>query len=196
MSKLTSFIGVRTDRLHDLFEVIETEWNGVKIECFIDDKGKGFMNNNQVISYLNIKSKSSLNTIVRKIRFDFPKFGQGGIFKIHDLQSIQNHLDKRNKEKNEGFLYIIRDKGSGLIKIGITSNLGVRLSQLNTMVPMGITKIFSLKTTHYKELERHLHKEFAEKRMNGEWFDFDEVDINSAIFLANEKGIKEIEKTG
>lgn len=65
-------------------------------------------------------------------------------------------------------VYFIRAKASGLIKIGYSGNVEARLSQLQT----GSAETLELAAVVEgpPELERALHRAYAEERFRGEWF--------------------------
>lgn len=65
-------------------------------------------------------------------------------------------------------VYFIRAKASGLIKIGYSGNVEARLSQLQT----GSAETLELAAVLEgpPELERALHRAYAEERLHGEWF--------------------------
>ena len=73
-------------------------------------------------------------------------------------------------------VYLVRTT-EGLCKIGITQDMDTRINALKTVVPYGIETLHSLFHKDAKEIERDLHKRFADKRVNGEWFRLDEADI-------------------
>lgn len=82
---------------------------------------------------------------------------------------------KPNKEKRE--IYLIKDVGRGLVKIGVAKNTRIRFSQLKT-ANAGIELI---KFYHGISIdERLLHKHFKTigKRVDGEWFSLSCEDLD------------------
>jgi hypothetical protein len=68
----------------------------------------------------------------------------------------------------EEWVYFIQDSGSGLIKIGYSTNVNSRLQAIQQGMP---TEVKLLKYIHGdKELESELHERFSESRQRGEWF--------------------------
>jgi hypothetical protein len=61
-------------------------------------------------------------------------------------------------------------EGSGLIKIGYTENLRIRLASLQTGSPVKLNLLASIPGDKLKETE--LHTRFAADRRHGEWFAF------------------------
>lgn len=81
-------------------------------------------------------------------------------------------------EKNKGYLYIIRNTNSGRCKIGFSNNPEKRLKSLQTGSDALLEIAYkSPEICAPQEIEGVLHKEFADKRVIGEWFDLTVEDI-------------------
>ncbi|MHB9849092.1 GIY-YIG nuclease family protein [Streptomyces krungchingensis] len=80
---------------------------------------------------------------------------------------------------SDAVVYVIGQRGSGVVKIGTTANLKQRVASLQTGYPLALEVL----GTHQGgwSLEQYLHERFAAKRMQGEWFDFGEMDPASAV---------------
>lgn len=80
-----------------------------------------------------------------------------------------------------GFVYVIsgEKKGKTLYKIGRTNNLHQRLNYFGVMIPFPISFVCSIEVIHSARLERSLHCLYADKRVEGEWFDLSSSDIDS-----------------
>ncbi|WP_443052756.1 GIY-YIG nuclease family protein [Streptomyces sp. NBC_00299] len=73
------------------------------------------------------------------------------------------------------FLYAISSSDQPApVKIGKTGNVEKRLRQLQTASPFPLRVWWSRETAD-PDLEAKLHRHFADKRMSGEWFQFDEA---------------------
>lgn len=81
-------------------------------------------------------------------------------------------------------VYVIGDSRNGVVKVGTTSNLIKRLSALQTGSAYQLRVLWSYGGG--VELEAHLHERFADKRMQGEWFDFGEPDPVAAVMASTE----------
>lgn len=81
-------------------------------------------------------------------------------------------------------VYFIRRKGdpSGLIKIGLTSDLSRRLASMETTIPEGIDLLVAIDGG--EPVEAHFHALFRDSRVSGEWF------VPSADLLACIDGLK------
>ena len=81
--------------------------------------------------------------------------------------------------KQSHFVYcaLCQDSGgSGYVKIGISSRIGDRISVLRTSSPIPIKFIGVLEVRSRekaREVELALHREFAPRKVRGEWFSFE-----------------------
>ena len=83
-----------------------------------------------------------------------------------------------------GFLYIIKNRGQ--TKIGITVNIPRRMKELK---PDKVCQIVELPGKREKELEKKLHRQFADKRLPGsEYFSLNWTERIRACSLARRAG--------
>lgn len=73
-----------------------------------------------------------------------------------------------------GYVYVVR--ANGLYKIGSAKDLDRRLRQLRTASPY-LEEIDFIVCVAYREIEKHLHALFSQKREAGEWFSLHEDDL-------------------
>lgn len=79
-----------------------------------------------------------------------------------------------------GYVYIVRSLDR--YKIGLSSNLRTlkrRLDEMNTLNAYGIEQIMLIQTRRPESVEKKLHTQFNDRRVNGEWFELTEDDLNS-----------------
>lgn len=79
----------------------------------------------------------------------------------------------------DAVVYVIGERAAGVVKIGTTSNLRVRLKQLQTSSPQELRVLWSFGGDW--RLEAHLHQRFADRQLKGEWFDFKDEDPTVAV---------------
>jgi hypothetical protein len=72
------------------------------------------------------------------------------------------------KREAAGVVYFIREKGTGCIKIGKTTDVRGRIKGLQTGSPQGLQLLAVV--PGYTEVEERLHRRFAADRVSGEWF--------------------------
>ena len=70
------------------------------------------------------------------------------------------------------YVYLIGSYKHKWFKIGRSSNASVRLSDLGILLPFKVHVVAVWKTEAYKALEKKLHEQYADYRINGEWFRF------------------------
>lgn len=71
-------------------------------------------------------------------------------------------------------------------KIGRSKNPDSRTGNISTKLPFDVTEKFIFKVKDMKSTESMLHKRYADKRMNGEWFDLSKDDIADIKRCLNE----------
>ena len=85
---------------------------------------------------------------------------------IHDYHRLPK------VEKPGGYVYVIQDvEVSRRYKIGLTNHPAVRLNRFDVVLPFKIELVHIMLTDDTAALERYLHRRYAEKRKQGEWFD-------------------------
>ena len=82
----------------------------------------------------------------------------------------------RASKKQSGEVYLI--KANNFYKIGATSNVKRRISEISTSIPFEISIITTITTDDMYKLEASLHDRFSEKRVNGEWFILEQSDVD------------------
>ncbi|AOP33813.1 hypothetical protein A0128_08135 [Leptospira tipperaryensis] len=95
---------------------------------------------------------------------------------IQQIRKKNAELSFKNPKLGpEGYLYIIADAKH--YKIGITQDVEARFRNLQTSTSSELKMVYSEKLRDYQSLEKKIHKEFAHKRVKGEWFDLVDADI-------------------
>jgi hypothetical protein len=69
-------------------------------------------------------------------------------------------------------VYVLGAPDSNTVKIGRTANLAKRFADIQSMSPVPLAVLWSHPGGH--ELETRLHRRFADQRIHGEWFTFDD----------------------
>lgn len=84
-------------------------------------------------------------------------------------------------------IYLIQHKDlPEYTKIGYTSDINQRIRQLETASPTGVLLVFSKETKDAYRIEQALHKKYAYKNSNLEWFRLTEEDIVDIITVVNQ----------
>jgi predicted GIY-YIG superfamily endonuclease len=82
---------------------------------------------------------------------------------------------KPPRRNTSGFVYLISGS-DGVYKIGRTSSIRRRMDDF-TKLPFETALICTIPTPDALALESSLHKKFAMKRLNGEWFRLSDEDV-------------------
>jgi hypothetical protein len=72
-------------------------------------------------------------------------------------------------------VYLLRS--SQVYKIGCTGNVRNRMVDLWEMLPPGVRLIAFFPTSSFRAIEWLLHKQYADRRIQGEWFNLSEEEI-------------------
>jgi hypothetical protein len=95
---------------------------------------------------------------------------------------------------NRGCVYFFRHIGLTPIKIGYSENESPihRFNQFKTYAPYGSEILGFIIISDAKELESVLHRKYSSKRLNGEWFEITEDEVNYEInFYSNVSDVKD-----
>jgi predicted GIY-YIG superfamily endonuclease len=84
---------------------------------------------------------------------------------------------------SDPLVYFIQES-TGLIKIGLTKNIGKRLKTYETHNPHELKLLKVVRCANLKEaqhLEKSLHKKFSKFKINGEWFELPEEIVEGLL---------------
>ena len=74
-----------------------------------------------------------------------------------------------------GYVYLL--KCGEMYKIGYSLKPRKRLKQFRTGSPHPIEVVHTIRTAHYKQIEKQLHWKFGSSRRMGEWFSLTDEDV-------------------
>lgn len=106
---------------------------------------------------------------------------------LQELNEIRRQREERQTRANEPFkkkekldrdcyIYLIKDRIRGFHKIGKAKNVSSRFSQLKTANP-GIELVYHYRGKESDERALHSLLDAFDKRVDGEWFNLDDSDI-------------------
>jgi hypothetical protein len=192
----------------------DTELHGEAIELSLEDKDKYDLTmafcNHLTREYKHLDLIDVFNTYCQQLRsyiefFDYTTISdntmselQGSSFtmitkskgiiyvptidKLKFYRQFFGDIYNREKPKDENVIYLLLELESSHIKIGRSTRISHRERTLQAQAPT-IETIAFWKAS--KEVETHLHKTFASKRLRGEWFELTFSDmkmIKEAMF--------------
>ncbi|MBU5486443.1 GIY-YIG nuclease family protein [Clostridium sp. MSJ-11] len=87
------------------------------------------------------------------------------------------NLDLPKISDKSGFVYVITYGDEKYFKIGLSSNIGVRMKSYITSLPTKIKIINIIFSLDMYKTEKILHDKFSSKNSNGEWFVLSKEDL-------------------
>ena len=75
------------------------------------------------------------------------------------------------------FIYLIRNDDTKALKIGIGINPSKRIKQLQTGSSAKLTLIYEREINYASKVERNLHIDYKDYRLEGEWFDLPIISV-------------------
>lgn len=103
------------------------------------------------------------------------------------LRESPKDKSKKDKIKKSGYIYVLVCERTVYYKIGYTcrDDPKKRIEELRTANP-SITTLYIFPTDDISE-ELEWHKAFADKRIEREWFDLEEHDIQAMVYYYEDK---------
>jgi len=78
-----------------------------------------------------------------------------------------------------GYIYFVHADGTNRYKIGLTVDLDRRMRELNgKQAPFENKLLWSIEVSDMRSAEKDLHDMFSNRRVNGEWFVFNESELD------------------
>lgn len=97
------------------------------------------------------------------------------------------------QEKEPGFVYLMREiDGDNHCKIGRSTKVRQRLGSARVDNPRQIVLLHDFFSTDHYKVERQLHKQFASKRVKGEWFALTQDDIETIKSMCDERNANDV----
>jgi hypothetical protein len=96
---------------------------------------------------------------------------------VSEYEEEEDYLPTPAKEKKRpGYIYLLR-AADGHCKIGRAGNVESRVRLIGTDIPYKVETVHTFPVDDSCAVELELHKRFADKRANGEWFRLDAADV-------------------
>lgn len=93
-------------------------------------------------------------------------------------QNIGDQPAPKQRQRYEGFLYLLRAvMPNTYYKIGLSKNPKTRIGTLGVQLPFPIEALHIIPTNDMKQAESQLHERYESKRVNGEWFELSDEDV-------------------
>jgi hypothetical protein len=92
-----------------------------------------------------------------------------------EVRGLPDPVANKTYQQIPGYVYLIESQYG--YKIGKTVNIQSRINLFSVKLPFPIKLINYAWFDNYSAAEREFHELFSEKRLEGEWFDLSEDDI-------------------
>lgn len=129
----------------------------------------------------NSFSNYELQTIL-KSQYSNERVKKAAYNQLHNIQEPKPPPPPPKKKDTHGFVYLI--KSGDAYKIGKSKNVSSRVETFSITLPHPVELIHTVEREDYDKAEQELHERFAPKRMNGEWFNLSEEDVEYFRSLA------------
>src|SRR5216684_6056681 len=85
-------------------------------------------------------------------------------------------VKQRNGDQSDpGYIYVVQMEWYPIYKIGRSSNVPRRMSEIGVQLPFPYRLYFAHKVPYVHYTESDLHRDFAAYRRNGEWFELPDI---------------------
>ena len=90
----------------------------------------------------------------------------------HERELAEYRAEIVKARKRKGHVYLAK-ADTGHYKIGLSKRPEKRIKHFDTQMPVDVVMVYSFPATDCYAAEKALHEEYADVRVNGEWFDLD-----------------------
>ena len=153
------------------------------------DNSKGSLSKNNIFE--NIKEKQFVSECdnAKNRLWEFLSYYDGIDFANNFIEILDKVFDKKDVS---GFVYIVYDKNTKLVKIGKTKNIKARMKTLSLSNP-SLSLYGYMKCKDYSSAESFLHHSFCIYRIEREWFEIDpKIAFNELKNMQSKFGFNEV----
>ncbi|MBK9479891.1 MAG: GIY-YIG nuclease family protein [Bacteroidetes bacterium] len=120
------------------------------------------------------------------------KSDKSSSFEIHFIQkhkTIFNSGFLTSKiKKTFGYVYLLKSEYG--YKVGCSAKLNERINRFGVLLPFKFSVDSIIKCSDYMNTEKIIHNIFSNKRLNGEWFNLSESDLNELDIILSNMSLK------
>lgn len=109
----------------------------------------------------------------------------------HAFRAFEKYASWENPQP--GYIYLLRAvTPDNHYKIGLSKDPVKRIESMGVKLPFPIEPLHQFPTNHRFKAEKNLHEKYADKRVNGEWFNLSDADVQEicAIGRMNVEGVR------
>lgn len=98
---------------------------------------------------------------------------------LYDLacNDIEYMIEKKHENKKQLKEYVYLIVCNECVKIGVSNYPKIRTKHLGTKIPFSVNEVRMFNITNKYDIEKKLHEKYAPKRMNGEWFNLSNSEL-------------------
>ena len=162
------------------YSSIKERYRTVKTTYILPEKWKRYSN----FFYDMIESYTNARKISDKVLFEVDDENEElSMNNCRWIPCIRYPEYPYSNNKNNRYVYIVK---SGIYtKIGISRNISLRMTALQTGNPFPIQLVYAKEVDNAYNIEQDLHKKYSEFNISGEWFELSKDDINTIILYIN-----------
>lgn len=177
--KNVKFLEYRTSILESELELF-CNHNLKRWKIILTNEGREILGGK--IGDINYSSENNLKIVIKKLALDYKALVNRNIENYKPLIFRNQSVDPLKKEES-CYVYLMKDFANGYHKIGISNKPYYREKTLQSEKPtieLVSSKQFPLRKIA-ESFEKALHETYKEKRIRGEWFNLDDVDVEMII---------------
>lgn len=135
----------------------------------------------KLFSYTDYSNSALLSPELCKIfKNSCLKYGYAsvnGLTVYYETVESESSLEKAESSPKPGYIYVIQAVGTVRYKIGKSIDPHNRLTNLSKQAPYRLKLVFSFTVKDMSKAEKQLHQYFVDKRVNSEWFELSDADV-------------------
>lgn len=192
---ITSWMKVITRFIPDLSDIYTTLARHTIIEKNVGDAFFGIPTNIYQLDngeYVELQLIDDLVQDTCNCKSAVPVFVHRGFDREKVLKDVEKRTDtwlqRANrdfkptlKEPQKEYVYVVQFDESDLFKIGRTTNMGMRLTSLQTSCPYEIRLSYLFEVSDMSKCEIDLHNKYNASKVRGEWFRLTSNDLSELV---------------
>ena len=106
--------------------------------------------------------------------------------RAEEINNGLHHNLRKFKNDGDGYLYLIREKWRGLVKIGVSKDVKARLSAIRSNCPQEVELLSAYLVDSPYQIESMLHEEYKDHCYQGEWYELTQEQVEEILLYLGE----------
>ena len=166
---LVRYLGIAT-AVNSLSGVIQLEWVECDITLKPNPSGRRYWRNTYLCFARDVVKRYMLDDLFAE---HFPYYSDIPL----DRRITKRTCSEKTYLERSGYVYVMKSEYG--YKIGKAVNVENRTKQFGVKLPFRWEIVATKASDNYSKLEADLHRRFAEQRLEGEWFDLSDADLET-----------------